>query len=59
MKHHPHMRQCVSCGRRTFLKDLPAPWNVQQIVMTSGKLIYTCSSECRRAMGYPEREVSA
>lgn len=56
---HPHTRQCVKCGLRSFTRDLPETWNVQQIVVTSGKLIYTCSSKCRREMGYAETQVSA
>ncbi len=56
---HPHARRCVSCGVRAYVQELPPGWEAQQIVPSTQQLIYTCSSPCRRTMGYPERSVSA
>jgi hypothetical protein len=56
---HPHSRRCVSCGVRAHVQDLPPGWEPQQIVPSTNQLIYTCSPQCRRTMGYPERSVSA
>jgi hypothetical protein len=53
-------RKCISCGTE-YHRDGPLPyhWDVHQIVIETRKLVCSCSSECRRKMGYAERKVSA
>ena len=53
-------RVCVACGAQANLEGpLPFEWDVHQVVVETRKLVCSCSSTCRRKMGYAERKVSA
>lgn len=50
--------KCMCCE---YVSTDPKPsyeWEVHHIVSGTGEILCTCSSMCRRALGYPERKVS-